>query len=149
MKNSAFWFIAAIGSIYFAGCAKDGGAVGGQKATVADLRIVDKDGSAAMQFGHWLLVVEAVPAKTASIGSTGTINYPDPAGSGGGDFGFGDLKIKQAWNGHENTITVNGVDVKLTDDGKKLAFADHNYDAGETTTTIVIAKDGSTHEVKK
>jgi len=136
--NCCFWL---------AGCAKVSGPTSDQAKIVAtDLKIIDKDGSAAMQFGHWVLVIEAVPAKSTSLGSGGSINYPDPGNSGGSSTSFGDLKIKQEWNGQENSITVNGTNFKLTDAGSKLVFADHNYEAGDAPKTIIIDKDGKTRE---
>jgi len=109
--------------------------------------VVDKGGSAGLQFDQWVLVFEGVPSKGASVGSGGTINYPNPAGSGGSEVAVGDLKIKQLWNGTSNSIDVNGNSFTLSDGGRKLAFKDHSYQAGGRAKTIVIAKDGSTREM--
>jgi len=93
-----------------------------------------------------VLVFEGVPSKGVSVGSGGTINYPNPGGAGGSETAFGALKIKQSWDERANAINVNGYAFTLSREGSKLAFADHTYLVTTGPKTIVIAKDGATHE---
>src|SRR5690242_15084082 len=73
-------------------------------------------------------------------------NYPNPGGAGGSETAFGALKIKQSWDERANAINVNGYAFTLSREGSKLAFADHTYLVTTGPKTIVIAKDGATHE---
>ena len=139
-------FLAGLISLCWLGACKSKPAAQG----LVPLTVVDDNGSAAIRFGRWVLVFEGVSSKNVSIGSTGTINFPDPNGAGGSEASFGALKIKQSWDGHANSIDVNGCAFTLSrDDGSKLAFADHTYRVSTGQKTIVIAKDGKTHEREK
>ena len=144
MKNILLFTFAGACLCWFVGCGQRSPLRAQPKATSVHLTIVDKGGFAALQFGNWILVFEAIPAQSVQIGAGGSINYPDPVGYGGQDVSFGDLKVKQSWDGQANSISVNGNSFKLTDAGKKLAFADHTYEATDTPKTIVISKDGNT-----
>jgi hypothetical protein len=110
--------------------------------------VKEQNGSAAIEFGgKWVLVFEDVPARSVSLGSTGSLNFPGPPGSSGGsEASFGDLKIKQSWDSQANAVSVNGHSFKLTEGGRKLEFADRTFKAKGTPTTILIGKDGKTRE---
>ena len=83
MKGILLFTVASACLCGFAGCGK-GPAPQAQPGAVW-FTVVDKGGSAALQFGNWTLVFEAIPAKSVSVGSMGSIDYPNPAGSGGSD----------------------------------------------------------------
>ncbi len=135
-------------------------------------KIVDKGGAAGLQFDHWVVVFEAVPANTVPIGlntadelpiamsaisrggrGQSSANGQKPSQiyvhsmTGPGPFrveaSIGDLRVS-GWGG--NAVSVNGCDMTLTDSGSKLVFADRTYVGGEGQKTIVVSKDGKTRE---
>jgi len=108
------------------------------------LKVAAKNGSAALEFGQWVLVFEGVPAGNA--GASGTINLPFAGGSGAATAVFGPITVSQSWNGQQNSISVNGVAFKLTEQGKKLEFADQSFQVTNASKTILIGKDGKTRE---
>ncbi len=110
--------------------------------------IREVNGSMAFDYGgKWTLIFEGIPANSAPIGNTSSINLPGPPGSGGGsEYSSDNLTIKQSWNDQTNSVSVNGFEFKIADAGRQLQFADRTYAMKDSPTTIVIAKDGKTRE---
>jgi hypothetical protein len=111
--------------------------------------VSEKNGFAAIEFGQWLLVFEGIPAEAENANRKGGFQIPDPGAKGFSSMlesSSRSLKIKQSCDSQANAISVNDYSFKLTDAGKKLAFADQVYEVMDTPKTIVIAKNGKTRE---
>ena len=111
----------------------------------ATIKLVEKSGCAALQFGDWTLVFEAIPAQ--SVFNRGIISDSGSKTVQVGDFRLSlpDLDM-QSLKQVTDSFSVNGYDFKFTDGQKRLVFADQTYESGPTPKTIVISKDGATRE---
>ncbi len=110
-----------------------------------NFKVVDKNGATGLEFGQWVLVFEGIPYSSPA-GSSGAIFVPSPDVSTSNVAIFGNLTIAQSCDGKHNSITVGSVAFKLSDGGNKLEFADQTYQVTNAKKTIVIGKDGKSHE---
>lgn len=110
-------------------------------------QVVDHQGAAAIQFLDWTLVFEAIPSRNVATGQTNLLyNGPRPA-SASSDLNFGNLQLRQFWSPQAWIISVNSLPMKLSEDGRRITFTDHqSYRLTDKPRTIIVSRAGATRE---
>ena len=110
-------------------------------------QVVDHGGSAALQFLDWTIVFEAIPSRGIPAGQTNVLyNGSRPAGSSS-DANFGALQLRQFWSPQSWMISVNNLPIKLSDNGRRITFANRqSYVLKDAPKTIIVSRGGTSRE---
>ena len=107
-------------------------------------QLVDRSGAAAMEFTNWTIVFEAIPARSVSVGGAGVLSFAAGTASGGDN--LHGLRIRQFAGKDAVIVSVNNYTFKLMTGARRISFNDHFYELKQGPKTIVVGKDGKTHE---
>jgi len=118
-----------------------------QPPAAIPFQLTERNGATALEFTNWTIVFEAIPARTAGIGSTGLIAVAGTAP--GGEYNFQGMHLKQFGGKDANIISINKFTFKLMSSGRQIVFNDHAYELKGKPKEIVVSKEGNTREVGK
>jgi len=110
------------------------------------LTAIVTNGMAGVQFGNWKLLFEGISTQGIVGGPLGEIALAARGRAGDSQNILNDLRVRQSWKDQVNAVSVNNYTFKLKDQGARIEFADHTYEAKDVPKTLIIAKNGSTRE---
>ncbi len=147
MPCSMFRMLALVCLLAVAGCSRKSTASG--PATIS-FQVVDHEGSAALQFLDWTLVFEAIPSRSVSLGQTNVLYNGSRPASANSEVSLGALQLRQFWSPQTWMLSVNNLPIKLSENGRRLTFADHqSYVLKDKPRTIIVSRSGVTREVSQ